>query len=219
MSTVQHADPTTRPRTRRRPGPRRARRDRAPPPRGAAEFRHPDGLARDLPGASGRSAAMNVDPVLFTSPCQGRGRGGRHDRERRTVGRAVAEPARAGDGADARHHLRHAARPGAGALPHSRRRPHRLHHLPLFDPVGGARAADRAVGRLRDHRQGHHPVPVRVLPDGHQHLSGREVGRPRSCSKSAARSAARSGSCGPTSCCPARCRSSSPASASRSAAA
>ena len=58
-----------------------------------------------------------------------------------------------------------------------------------------------------------------LLPDGDQHLSGREVGRSRSCSRSAARSAARSGSCGPTSCCPARCRSSSPASGSRSAAA
>ena len=68
-------------------------------------------------------------------------------------------------------------------------------------------------------REDHRAVSVRVLPDGDQHLPGREERRSAPASRSAARSAARSASSGPTSCCPARCRSSSPACASRSAAA
>ncbi len=85
----------------------------------------------------------------------------------------------------------HAVRPRAGALPHPRHRPHRLHHLPLFDPVGRAGAADRAVGRLRDHRQVRHPFPLCVFPDGDQRYQGvkavdpklLEVGRAFRCSE------------------------------------
>ena len=68
-------------------------------------------------------------------------------------------------------------RADAGAVLGARCRVQRLHHLPLFHPVGRAGAADRAVGRLRGHGEGHHPVHVRLLPDGDQHLSGREGGR------------------------------------------
>ena len=58
-------------------------------------------------------------------------------------------------------------------------------------PTRCAGAADRAVGRVRDHRQGDHSVPVRVLPDGDQYLSGvknvdprlLEVGRAFRCSE------------------------------------
>ena len=68
-------------------------------------------------------------------------------------------------------------------------------------------------------RQGHHPVPVRVLPDGDQHLSGREErrseadrGRPRvPLQRAAALDQHRAAG--------ARCRSSSPACGWRSAAA
>ena len=97
-----------------------------------------------------------------------------------------------------------AHRPAAGAVLGARRRARRLHHLPLFDPERRAGAADRAVGRLRHQRQDHHPVPVRLLPDGRSTPIRASRTSITSSSRSAARSAAPSGNCGPTSCCPAR---------------
>ena len=205
--------------TRRRPGARRARRGRAPPPRALQNF----GI---------RAVSLAICLSLWQIAAIERRSGAVHHAVPRSRSRPSTWSCNGelwsalwpsllvlADGADARHRVRHPARPRAGALSHPRRRPDRLHHLPLFDPVGRAGAADRAVGRLRDHRQGHHPVPVRVLPDGDQHLPGRQSGRSEAARRSAARSAARSGSSGPTSCCRARCRSSSPAFGSRSAAA
>ncbi len=89
----------------------------------------------------------------------------------------------------------------------------------LYSTPGRAGAADRAVGRLRDHRQGHHPVPVRVLPDGDQHLPGRQERRPEAARGRPRVSLLRRPALAQHRAAGARCPSSSPACASPSAAA
>jgi NitT/TauT family transport system ATP-binding protein len=54
----------------------------------------------------------------------------------------------------------------------------------LYLSLGRVGAADRAVGRFRHHRQGHHPVLFAFFPDGDQH-PGRQAST-RSCSRSVA---------------------------------
>ncbi len=90
---------------------------------------------------------------------------------------SVAEPGRAGDRSDARSDRRCRGRLAAGPLLGARCRVRQLHHVFVFDPERGAGAAHRAVGGLRDHRQGDHPFHVRVLSDGDQHASGRQERR------------------------------------------
>src|SRR5256886_5405434 len=47
----------------------------------------------------------------------------------------------------------------------------------LFHSFGSAGSADCSMGGLRHHGEGDHPVPVRVLPHGDQHLSRRQKRR------------------------------------------
>src|SRR5262249_48368232 len=47
----------------------------------------------------------------------------------------------------------------------------------LYSIPGRACSADRAVGGVRHHGQGHHPLPVRVFPDGDQYLPRRQKRR------------------------------------------
>jgi len=137
-----------------------------PPPRGTAKSRHPP---ISLPSVLGiwQIAAMNVDPVPVTTPYQV-ALAPSHDRQRRIVA-GCGEPAGAGDGLTL-HHLRHAAGPRSGALPRARCGPHRLITF-LIRSRRGAGAVDRAVAGSKP-PPGDHPVPVRLLPMGDQHLSG-----------------------------------------------
>ncbi len=101
--------------------------------------------------------------------------GGRpNDRQRRIVELPGAKPGGAGDRPFACGRCRRRRRHAAGAVLDARRRVRRLHHVSLLDPERRVGSRYRAVGRLRDQRESHHSVPVRLLPDGDQHLSGRQ---------------------------------------------
>ena len=118
-----------------------------------------------------------VDQSLFTTPIAIAEAAVEMVGQRGIVGLSRAQPGRAGHRPVARGRGRRTDRPGAGAVLGGRCRVRGLHHFSLFDSERRAGAAHRVVGRLRHHRQDHHPVSVRLLPHGHQHLSGREKRR------------------------------------------
>ena len=144
----------------------------APPQDATPEPRHPPAVARLRARHLGDLRRHDRSGVVHGA-VEDRRRRRRHDCERRVVELPVAVAGRARRRTDSRRDHRHCDRPAAGPLPAAGRRLRLLHHVPLLDPERRARAADRAVGRLRDDGEDHHPVHVRVLPDGHQHLPGR----------------------------------------------
>ena len=130
----------------------KARAERRRRARGTRRAAH---QSRDPPGVASRSFSLlweiggaDIDPVLFTTPS--------------AVAVAAVEMIRSGElwtylwpslvvllyRLHARGRVRDRHRASAGALLGARRGAQRLHHLPLFDPIGRAGAADRAVGGL-----------------------------------------------------------------------